>query len=440
MAKKNIFIVGLDEFNRKYLEQLPEALECDFHAALDYSDIRNIRSYDMKGLINKALSRMQAFEGSVDGVASYYDFPGTTLVPLLAKSFNLTGPSQESVLKCEHKYWSRLEQKKAVPEHITDFQPFDPFDDRVFEKIKLEFPFWIKPIKSFKSFMCFRIRDEKDFWEAIRKMRKKVNFMCEPFTYFIEKYADLPPELSDLKQICLAESLMGGFQCTLEGYCYKGETVSYGIVDSIREKDETTFSRYQYPSGLPLEIQQRMMNIADRIVTHVGLDNSPFNIEFYYHQPSDQVYLLEINPRLSQAHVEIFSMVHGQSHFCVLVNLCLGKKPEVMQKNGSFSIASHFMLRVFEDGRVTRIPSEKEIHMAQEMFPDTQIKILVQEGDRLSELVAVQNSYSYELANIFVGGMDEEEMLKKYRSILDLLPFWIEREGQTEDTRISSDN
>ncbi|MFP4128516.1 MAG: acetyl-CoA carboxylase biotin carboxylase subunit family protein [Desulfonatronovibrio sp.] len=428
MAKKNIFIVGLDDFNKRFLEALPEAQECDFHAALDYSEIRDVECFNMKELISKAVERMESFEGSIDGVASYYDFPGTDLVPVLAERFNLPGPSLESVLKCEHKYWSRLEQKKVVPEHITEFQAFDPFDEKVFEKIELEPSYWIKPIKSFKSFMCFRIDNEQDFNEAINKMRKRVGFMCEPFTYFIKKYAQLPPELSDLKKICLAEYPMGGdYQVTLEGHCFQGEAVVYGIVDSIREKDGTSFGRYQYPSGLPLEIEQKMIDIARKIMLHIGLDNSPFNIEFFYDQTKDHIYLLEINPRVSQAHTEIFSKVHGYSHFSVMVDLCLGRKPPVMEKKGSFNVAGHFMVRHFEDGVVASVPSQEDIKKVHEKFPETDIKILVKEGDRLSELVSVQNSYSFELANIFVGGRDEQDMLEKYQAILDMLPLKIEK-------------
>jgi len=427
MAKKNIFIVGLDDFNKQFLEALPEAEECDFHAALEYSEIRGVRSINMQELISKAVDRMQSFEGNIDGVASYYDFPGTDLVPVLARRFNLPGPTLESVLKCEHKQWSRLEQKKAVPGHITEFQAFDPHDDQAFETIALEPPYWIKPIKSFKSFMCFRIANEQDFNEAIREIRKRACFLCEPFTDFIEQFAQLPAEVSDLKKICLAEYPMEGSQVTLEGYCFQGEAVVYGIVDSIREKDGTSFGRYQYPSSLPLEVQQKMIDIARKIIVHIGLDISPFNIEFFYDWSRDHIYLLEINPRVSQAHAEIFSKVHGHSHFSIMVDLCLGRKPPVMQKKGSFNLAGHFMVRHFEDGVVASVPGEDDIRKARELFPQTQIKILVKKGDRLSELVSVQNSYSYELANIFVGGRDERDLLRKYQSILDVLPFRIEK-------------
>ncbi len=426
MGKKNIFIVGLDDFNKKFLEELPVARECNFHSALDYSEIRNVHSFDMKKLVKKALKRMESFDGSIDGVASYYDFPGTVMVPVLADRFNLPGPTLESILKCEHKYWSRQEQKKIIPENITDFQPFNPYSEDPLEQIDLQFPFWVKPVKSFKSFMCFKVNNEQDFSAALEEIRERAGFICEPFVCFIAKYADLPPDISDPKKICVAEAPMGGSQVTLEGHCFQGEVVVYGIVDSIREKDGVSFGRYQYPSSLALEIQHRMIDIAEKVITGIGLDNSPFNIEFFYDHDNDRTYLLEINPRVSQAHTEIFSKVHGHSHFEVMVNLCLGQKPPVMDKKGDFNVAGHFMVRNFEDGVVKRVPNEGDTHIVEEMFPGTEVKILVSEGDRLSELPAVQNSYSYELANIFVGGKSEEDMLLKYQRISDLLPITVE--------------
>ncbi len=431
-GKKNIFIVGLDDFNKKFLSQMTGSGGYEFHGALHYSDIREVKSYNMKALIDKAISKMESFRGSVDGVAAYYDFPGTSLVPILAKRFNLPGPKMESVMKCEHKYWSRLEQKKVIPEHIPKFQAFDPFDEQAFEKLELLPPFWIKPIKSFKSFLSFRINDEQEFREAVSEIRKKIGLICEPFQNFVKDYSDIPGELS-LNETCIAESPIGGFQFTLEGYCFKGESVIYGIVDSIREKDDTTFARYQYPSNLPLEIEVKLADITRKIVNQIELDNSPFNIEFYYNQTSDQIYLLEINPRVSEAHSDMFAKVHGHSHLRIMADICLGKKPQTMRKDGSFKMAAHFMLRHFEDGWVTYAPGAEQIMMVEEMYPETKVKILVREGERLSELLAVQNSYSYELANIFIGGRDEEELVEKYNDILELLPFTIEKEPVSDD-------
>ncbi len=48
--------------------------------------------------------------------------------------------------------------------------------------------------------------------------------------------------------------------------------------------------------------------------------------------------------------------------------------------------------------------------------------INVRPGMRLSELVE-QDSYSYDLAWIFVGGADTSELESRYREALELLPF-----------------
>ncbi len=433
MAKKNIFIVGLDEFNRNLLQQLPQAEDCQFHAALDISDIRNVVSYDIQKLLDKAVNRMKSFDGSVDGVATYYDFPGTELAPILAEHFGLPGPSLESVLKCEHKYWSRLEQKEVIPEHIPSFQAFDPFDPGAYENIRILPPFWIKPIKSFKSFLSFRVSDKNQFEEARQKIRQDIGFMGEPFKYLMQNFAEIPYEMAHMQESCLAESPIGGLQCTLEGYCFNGEVVGYGIVDSIQEMMSSSFARYQYPSILPLEIQHKIMDIARKAITHIGLNNSAFNIEFFYHQTSGQVYLLEINPRISQAHTDLFAKVHGHSHLSVMLDLCLGRRPKVIERNGPFSIAGNFMVRTFEEGRVVQIPGPEQIQKVQKLFPDTKIKILVKQGDRLSELLALQDSYSYELANIIIGGKNGTDLLEKYNQIFDILTFRIEKEEYIEE-------
>ena len=75
MGKKNVFIVGLDPFNREKLERLPQAAECEFHPALEVGDIRGVTEYDMPALIETAISAMASIPGGVDGVASYWDFP-----------------------------------------------------------------------------------------------------------------------------------------------------------------------------------------------------------------------------------------------------------------------------------------------------------------------------------------------------------------------------
>ena len=178
--------------------------------------MRNLDQFDIGALIEQAISTMENFAGTIDGVASYFDFPGTVMVPILAKHFGLPGPSLEAVLKCENKYWSRLEQHKVIPDSIPQFRAFDPFDEDAFGKLELLPPFWIKPIKSFRSFLAFQINDERQFNEVMQICREKGGFMGEPFQYLMKAY-DMPAEIAQMPESFVAESPIGGWQCTLEG-------------------------------------------------------------------------------------------------------------------------------------------------------------------------------------------------------------------------------
>ena len=428
MAKKKVFIIGLDPFNLEKLNALPQAEECEFLPALEISDIRNVAEFDIEALIEKAAANIEA-AGGADAIASYFDFPGTVMVPILAERFGLPGPSLEAVMKCENKYWSRLEQHKVVPDHIPQFRAFDPFDEGAYEKIGLLPPFWIKPIKSFRSFLAFQINDERQFAEVMEICREKGQFIGGPFQHLMEAY-DMPSEIADMPESFVAESPIGGWQCTLEGYSYNGNVSIYGVVDSVREQDSSSFSRYEYPSQLPLEIQHRMMDVTRQIVTQLGLDNSPFNVEFFYDQTSDQVWFLEINPRCSQAHTDMFEKVHGVSHLSIMVDLALGRKPRPMERRGDYNVAAHFMFRTFERGMVKRVPSQSAIEKLGRRQNGTRVKIPVKAGQHLSELQG-QDMYSFEIANVFIGGRDRAEMLDRYDEALTALQFDIEKDPET---------
>ncbi|MFP3908981.1 MAG: acetyl-CoA carboxylase biotin carboxylase subunit family protein [Archaeoglobaceae archaeon] len=429
MSKKNVFVVGLDDFNLKKMKLTPEASDCEFHPALYISEIREIEQFDMATLVDTAVKRMEEFPGKIDAVVAYYDFPATDILPILAERFGLPGPSLESVFKCEHKYWSRLEQQKVIPDHIPVFRAFDPFDPHAFEKLNMLPPFWIKPIRSFRSFLAYRINGEIDFVTNIEEVKEQIDYLARPYRYFLENYP-VPAEIAEMEESCIAESMLEGSQCTLEGYVLHGDVVIYGIVDSVREADRSSFARYEYPSFLPQEIQFRMADVARRVIKQIGLNNSPFNAEFFYNSTLNEVFLLEINPRISQSHADIFEKVHGVSHLSIMLQIALGKRPAPLDTKGPFQVAANCMIRTYESGKLIRVPFQEEITSIENDIPGTVIKLLVKEGQHLNNL-QLQDSYSFELANVFIGGRDRLELLERYNQVLDKLNFDVERDEET---------
>jgi hypothetical protein len=83
------------------------------------------------------------------------------------------------------------------------------------------------------------------------------------------------------------------------------------------------------------------------------------------------------------------------------------------------------MMRTFFDGKIVSTPSEEALAQLREEQPDTKVKILVEPGATLSEL-RMQDSYSYEIADVFVGGRDRMDLLEKYARACELLSFEID--------------
>ncbi len=429
--KKNVFVIGLNEFNLNMLRHLRGADEIEFHGLLDPALFYETEEFDIPALLKAAEEQLNAFDGSIDGIAGYMDFPVSTMLPIICERFGTASVSLEALLKCEHKYWSRLCQHEAIPDHIPGFKAFDPFDNEALSHIGLGFPFFVKPIKGSGSRLGFRIDKPEDFDHAIERLRAEIGTISEPFDYILDQLK-LPSEVAEIGgHYCIAEEIIGGRQCTMEGYVYDGKVTCTGLVDSIRYPQVLSFFRYQYPSRLPERIQDEMARLTDRIMTHVGYNNSSFNIEYFWDEQLDKVWLLEVNTRISQSHSDIFEKVDGVSNQQLTIDLALGRRPNMPSREGKFPIASKFFHRVFSgDARVKRAPTKDDIRAIEKDFPGTYVLPQVEPGDWLSDLPE-QDSYSYALAYIYMGAKDEETLLSNYESVLERLPFELEKVDDT---------
>ena len=425
-ARKNIFVIGFDEFNRKELASIREAENCEFRGLLDYDEIVVPKTgiIEFERLRKKAEDRLAHFEGSVDGIVSFWDFPSSAMANVLRNAHGLAGPTNEALAKCEHKYWSRLEQSEVVPELVPAFCAIDPFAEDPLSQITIDYPFWIKPIKAHSSHLGFKIRGAEDFRSHLPEIRQKIGYFGVPFDEFL-RHVDLPGHIRPVTgHWCIAEGMISaGQQCTLEGYVYDGRVEVYGMVDSLRAgKHRSCFSRYQYPSALPGHVQTRMIDATRKVLTQFGYDCAPFNIEFYWDRRTDGVRLLEVNSRISQSHCPLFRMVDGASHQEVMVDLALGQQPEFPHRQGDYGVAAKFMHRVFRDGIVRGMPSPEERRRVQSIYPEARFRLLAPEGERLRESHH-RDSYSYELADIFLGGQNRKELLQKFVNVLQMVTF-----------------
>ncbi|MBC7301001.1 MAG: hypothetical protein H5T78_08605 [Nocardia sp.] len=393
---------------------------------LDFDALVKAEEFDFEELLDRARSELRAFPGEVDAIIAHWDFPTSVIVPILAREWNLPSPSLDSVLRCEHKLWSRVLQRECVPECVPEFSAFDPFDPYALAAIDVGFPFWVKPVKSHSSQLGFEVHDPDEFAAATEIIRAEIGRIADPFDQALA-HVTMPEEIRVAgARTCLAEQIVTGTQAAPEGSMAGGEYQVHGMFDMRKDATGHSFAHLDYPARtVPKAVQQRMIEVTERYLRHVGYDDGCFNSEFMWDEDTDTLSLIEINTRISQSHSDLFAKVDGTSNHAVALDVALGHRPEMPHRKGEFAVAAQCMVPRYEDGVVVRVPDQEQIEALQRRFPGTVVRIEVHPGDRLSELPN-QDPYRYKLATLYVGAADYAALEQRYRDCLDALSFEFE--------------
>ncbi|MGI5347514.1 ATP-grasp domain-containing protein [Streptomyces sp. CA-250714] len=431
--KKNVFVLGMDDANRATLQAVPEVARYRFHPLLVPEELQG-DAISVPELLDRAERILDSFDGSIDAIVGYWDFPVSVMIPLLAGRYRTRSTSLESVVKCEHKYWSRLEQQKAVDE-VPRFGRVDLDAAEPEPPEGLRFPMWVKPALAYSSELAYGVTDRAEFRAAVDKIRKGIGRMGRPFEYILDQ-VELPEEMAGVGgMVCLAEERLTGVQVAVEGYVHQGAVTVYGVLDSINYPDTSSFLRHQYPSSLPVPVQERLAAVSERVMRQIGMEAATFSIEFFYDPGKDEIKLLEINPRHSQSHAELFDYVDGvPNHHCMLA-LSLGRDPALPYRAGRYACAAKWYHRWFTDGVARRVPSAEEIARVEEEIPGVRVDVVPDEGQRLRNLTQ-QDSYSYEIAHVFTAGEDETELREKYDRAIAALGLHGTAPGHTASTGV----
>ncbi|MFG6637648.1 acetyl-CoA carboxylase biotin carboxylase subunit family protein [Sulfitobacter sp. 1A12126] len=427
-ANKLVCIVGSDAFHQEMIGRIPEAKDWQLEQVLHRTDVQPNGTFDFDTLLNEARAIISGFDRPPDAIIGHLDFPVSALVSLLCRDHGLIAASPEAVARCEHKYWMRQYQQDALPDDTPRVVAINPFDPDIVRKPPLPLPFWLKPVKGHSSMLGYRVREASELTQALSACRRAIHRYGEPFNAFLKHLdpAELPTDKID-GNYAVAEELISEDQLfTLEGYRHKGETTIYGVVESRRSgRHMSSLSSYYYPAELPGEVVEAAQKQVTKVLAKVGFDNGPFNVEFFHDPETGALNLLEINTRLSKSHAPLFEIVDGCSHHKQIIQLALGQTPDRPKRQGTSPMAAKFMVRSHEaNGVVHRIPCQEEIDKLRALMPDLKVQLLVGEGQNLSELVD-QDSYSFELMDVFLGGESADFIEDAYKRCRDSLVFLI---------------
>lgn len=343
----------------------------------------------------------QCSAAGIDAVVSSDDYPGIALTSVLAQRFGLPGVAAEVNLRCQHKYYSRLDQRRFVPEAVPAFCLLDEDHLPVLEELR--YPVFLKPVKSFFSVGAYRADSLNELIRRGWQSSLQESFF-RPFETVLNEYAHLP-----LGPRVIVEELLQGLQVTVEGYVAGGEIQVIGVVDSIMYPGTRSFQRFEYPSALPSSVQRRMADIAQKVMAGIGYDNGLFNIEMMYDPKTDSIHIIEINPRMASQFADLYEKVDGSNTYETLIDIALGKKPTFRKRQGRHRFAASCVLRTFKNAVVSSLPSEKEIEQVRKRYPDARVEVLATRGRRLSQ--EMQDGESFRYGIVSLGGRDRQDIL-----------------------------
>lgn len=332
---------------------------------------------------------------AVDGVVGTKD-RSALLASLIAERRGLPGPRPQALLACQHKPTSRLLQRQAVPEAVPGFALVDGSPP---EAAPFAPPFFVKPVVGRLSENARRI----DRPAELAELREDTY----PRRYAaIARLAGLPPAAV---HGFLAEELLRGREVTVEGYCYRGRVTVIGVTDSVKYPGTNSFQRFEYPSSLSPQRQAELVELAQRVVPALGLDDGFFNVEAFV-PGRGPIGLIEVNGRIASQFASLVRALHGRSTYEALFRLACGEDPR-WRAGRPQGVAVSYCLRVFRDAVVERVPE-----------PEDGLEVLVRPGLLLSEQ-GVNDAHSFRLAIFSEAGETREEAVARCRARARSLDF-----------------
>lgn len=361
--------------------------------------------------------------GTVQGVFSASDYPGATLAGALSTALGTPGCPPARLLRAAHKLASREAQREIVPGAVPAFALIDPVRPETWNP-SCGFPCFVKPVKGSFSQLARRVEDRADLEAFLGSpaVRAFLEQWMEIFDRLIGRFT----ALSVGGRAFMAEALLEGPQATVEGFCRGSEVHVLGVVDSSFHPGTRSFSSFDYPSALPDEIQRRMTTTVRRLVRHLGLVDTFFNVELAWDPLADRVSILEINPRIAGQFGDLYQKVDGLNAYEIALALCTGT-PLPPRRPGRYACAASVPLRRFEPTRVARVPTPADVAAAEALAPDANVWIEVESGQEFGEFLSEEDGGSVRYAVMNVGGASRAEIAEVSAAMSARLGFTWER-------------
>lgn len=417
MARKRILVIFPKEWDREEFSR-GDYSDYEFvYAGFDlfrFPSNAKLMTFDVRRFIDRLVRR---WRGRIDGVFSNNEYFGALIAAVVADRLGLPGSPPAAVITAQHKYYSRLEQRRIAPEAVPAFSVF-PFNLRDPGGVGLPFPLYVKPVRATFSVLARRIED-------FAELRRHLSFswfeelvirrLVKPFNDLMP----LRPGFSIDAHHLIAEEPISGQEVDIDGFVHDGRIEFLGLCDAVKFPGTSHFERFVYPSRVPPAVQERMRALAARLLQGMGYRHGFFNIEMFWNPATDRLMLVELNPRLASQLAGLYQRVDGINPYRMLLELCTGDAPRAARAPTGCSIAASLVSRRFDGRPLDREPRPAELATVRERFPDAAVMLYLKRGQALAREMKWLGSYRYAVVNL--GGANEENLNRRYAEIQRML-------------------
>lgn len=366
--------------------------------------------FDMLRFVDRMVDR---YGGRIDAVVSNNEQFGALAAALIAEKLGLPGASPEGILAAQHKFHMRERLQARMPEANPRYAAF-PYTFSSPDDLGIGFPFFVKPVKAAYSVLARQVDTYEDLCRhmSFRPFEKHIiKRLVRPFNDVCAARADFKVDAHWM----IGESILKGAQINVDGLLHDGCCHVLGIVDAVMYPGTRAFMRFDYPSRLPPDLQDRVREVACRAMQAVGHNYGFFNIEMTVDRQTGDIKVIEINPRMADQFSRLYSRIDGRNLHDMGLDMALGLRPSLDKQVLPDRVGASFVFRRFHLEDLPRPPDAGFRSWLRAFDPHAILADFSKTGSQLHREMKWLGSYRYAVLNMTAP--DQETLWKKYEEV-----------------------
>ncbi len=372
--------------------------------------------FDMARFTNRWARRAKRL--GLKAVVSNHEQFGALAAALLAERMGWPGTPVQAVLACQHKLYAREVLAQVCPEANVPFARLQaeyggpvPTD--------LRYPLFVKPVKAAFSVLARTVHKHEELHRHTRFGGWElwvIRHLVEPFERVLRERL---PQVSSAHSL-MVEQPVDAPQYCLDGYVFNGEMHRLGVIGVDMYPGTQAFMRWDYPSRLAPEAADRATEVARRFLAAVGFTHGLFNMEFFHDPQTNQLTVIEFNPRMASQFSDLYQRVDGIDLHAIALSLAHGQDPQALPRaQPTAGAAASFVYRFFDTERMPPMPNARQRQALHQAFPDVLLLEFPKSKGSTERDYKWLGSYRYGIMHL--GGADAADLRQRCEQASALL-------------------